>query len=375
MTDKTQKKPSRQRRITLTTVACLVLGGLLLGACSSTPTSHSTGGTSSSAVSATPTVNPTLQSEGSAQLQAYQQWITLLQQSGGTVTTYQQQYTSDQQALSRATTDATYTSALTTLQGHVQAIKIPAMKQESVSLQQKLQQQVSSWGQQNTYHDAYNNQTYALDYEYDNAHGIGGPEWLQQELSADQTLADYQQTVEDLQMWLYNFQQMQANYGDKTPSNQAHQADLTLLQHYGFMNERVVVVSLTEQTLRAYDNGKLVNSFQVTTGQPDLPSPPGNWWFEGKQHPTVFKSSAPKGSPDWYPDTPITYAMQYHSNGYFFHDAWWRTQFGPGTNFPHQDPNGDPFAGQGSHGCVNMSTNDSAWLYNFVSVYTRIVIY
>ncbi len=113
----------------------------------------------------------------------------------------------------------------------------------------------------------------------------------------------------------------------------------------------------------------------MTTGQPDLPSPPGTWWIEGKKHPTVFKSTAPKGSPDWYPDTPITYAMQYHSNGYFFHDAWWRTEFGPGTNFPHQDPNGDPFAGHGSHGCVNMSTSDSAWLYGFVSVFTRVVIY
>jgi len=375
MRQKTQKKSLRQRG-KLTAIACMVLGSLLLGACSSGsgPTSHSTGNSSSS-ISATPTVSPTLQSEGNAQLQAYQQWITLMQQSGGTVANYQQQYTSDQQALTHATTDATYTTALNTLQGQVQAIKIPAMKQESVSLQQKLQQQVSSWGAQHTYHDNYNGQTYELDYEYDNAHGIGGPQWLQQALSSNQTLADYQQTVEDLNMWLYNFQQMQADSSDKTPANQAHQSDTTLLQHYGDMNERVVVVSLIEQVARVYDSGKLVYSFPVTTGQPDLPSPPGNWWFEGKQHPTVFKSSEPKGSPDWYPDTPITYAMQYHSNGYFFHDAWWRTQFGPGTNFPHQDPNGDPFAGQGSHGCVNMSTNDAGWLYGFISVYTRIVIY
>ncbi|HEY0755666.1 MAG TPA: L,D-transpeptidase, partial [Ktedonobacteraceae bacterium] len=288
---------------------------------------------------------------------------------------YQQQYTSSQQALTQSVTNATYTKALTTLQGQVLAIKIPTLQQEAKNLQQKLQQQVSTWGSQHTYKDSYNGKTYTQDYEYNNSTGIGGPLWLQEDLATNKTLADWQQTIENLNMWLYNFQEFQTNFGDKTPSTQSHQTDLALMQHYNFMQERVVVVSLSEQTLRAYDNGKLVKTFQVVTGQPDLPSPPGNWWFEGKQHPTVFKSSEPKGSPDWYPDTKINYAMQYHSNGYFFHDAWWRTQFGAGANYPHQDPDGDPFAGQGSHGCVNMSTNDSAWLYGFVSVYTQIVIY
>lgn len=316
-----------------------------------------------------------MQSEGNTQLQSFQQWILLMQQNGGDVATYQQQYSSDQQALASATTAPTYTAAITTLKSHVQAIKIPAMKQECRSLQQQLQQQVSAWGKRHTYHDSYNGRTYALGYQYDSSTGIGGPVWLQQALQTNQTLADYQQTVEDLHMWIYIFRQMQIDAGDKTAFNQPHQADLNILRHYGYMDERVVVVSLIGESLRAYDNGKLVKAFQVTTGQPDLPSPPGTWWIEGKKHPTVFKSTAPKGSPDWYPDTPINYAMQYHSNGYFFHDAWWRTEFGPGTNFPHQDPNGDPFAGQGSHGCVNMSTSDAAWLYNFVAVFTRVVIY
>jgi hypothetical protein len=316
-----------------------------------------------------------LSSEGDLQLQSFQQWITLMQQNKGDVTTYQQQYDSDQQALTNATSAPGYSAALSTLTGHVQAIKIPAMKQESRYLQQQLQQQVSAWGKQHTFHDSYNGRAYALGYQYDGATGIGGPVWLQQALQTNQTLADYQQTVEDLIMWMYNFQQMKIEAGDKTAFNQPHAADLNLLRHYGYTDERVVVVSLIGESLRAYDHGTLVKAFQVTTGQPDLPSPPGNWWIEGKKHPTVFKSTAPKGSPEWYPDTPINYAMQYHSNGYFFHDAWWRTEFGPGTNFPHQDPNGDPFAGQGSHGCVNMSTSDAAWLYDFVSVFTRVIIY
>jgi hypothetical protein len=322
----------------------------------------------------TPAISTSLQNQGEMALATFQQWINLMQQSGGDVTTYQQEYQRDQQALAGATSSNAYTQALKTLRDHIQAIQLPAMKAESQHLQQELAQQVSAWGKQHTYHDSYNNVTYPLGYEY-GPQGIGGSVWLGEELGAARTLADYQQVVEDLQMWLTNFQAMEANFNDKTPYNQPHQTDLQLMRHYGYMNERVVVVSLSEQALRAYDHGQLVRAFLVTTGQPDLPTPPGTWWVEGKQHPTVFKSTEPKGSPYWYPDTPINYAMQYHSNGYFLHDAWWRTDFGPSTNFPHQDPNGDPFAGQGSHGCVNMSVNDAAWLYGFVSIYTPVLIY
>lgn len=364
----------RQHRL-LSVLTCAFLGALLLSACSNLPVGNQASASSSGNSSSASTISQTLQSQGNTQLQAFQQWIALMQQYGGNVDTYQQQYTGDQQALQSAHTAAAYSKALGALQGHVEAIKVPAMKQEIAHLQTQFSQQVNAWGNQHTFKDSYDGQTYKQGYEYDSTTGIGGPLWLQEDLSSAQNVADYQQIVENLNMWIYLFQQMQANFTDKTPSNQTHKADLAILQHYNYTSGPVVVVSLHEQALRAYNNGKLVHSFLVTTGQPELPSPPGTWWIEGKKHPTVFKSTAPKGSAEWYPDTPINYAMQYHSNGYFFHDAWWRTQFGPGSNFPHQDPDGDPFAGHGSHGCVNMSTSDSAWLYSFVIVYTHIVIY
>jgi hypothetical protein len=366
-------RPQSQRHMAgrLLLTAFALVGLLLLSACGSNSPSVLASGPRTVP---TPSISPTLQNEGKMALETFQQWIDLMQQNGGEVTTYQQQYQSDQQALQQAQTASAYSRALTTLKEHISAIQIPAMKAESTHLQQQLAQEVSAWGKEHTYHDSYNNQTYPLGYEY-GPQGIGGSDWLGEELSQAQTLADYQQVVEDLQMWLTNFEAMKANFSDKTPYNQPHQTDLELMRHYGYMDERVVVVSLSEQALRAYDHGKLVKAFLVTTGQPDLPTPPGTWWIEGKQHPTVFKSSEPKGSPYWYPDTPINYAMQYHSNGYFLHDAWWRADFGPGTNFPHQDPTGDPFAGQGSHGCVNMSTDNAAWLYNFVSLYTPVLIY
>ncbi len=248
------------------------------------------------------------------------------------------------------------------------------MKTESNFLFQELQQDVAQFGKQHTYQDTYNNTTYPLGYEY-GSNGASGPLWLQGELSSAKTLADYQQAVEDLNMDLTNFQAMVTDFSDKTPYNQVHQTDIQLMQHYQYRNSKVVIVSLAEQVIRVYDNGKLVNAFQVTTGQPDLPSPPGTWWVEGKKSPTEFKATVPQSSPEWYPPTPINYAMQFHSNGYFLHDSWWRSEYGPGTNFPHLDPGGTQYSIHGSHGCVNMAKDNAGWLYSFVQLYTHIIIY
>ena len=362
-----------QYHIPAVLLSALVLCVVLLSACGSL----SNGGNRQSASSTptalpTPAVDPTLQNQGTTELQTFQQWITLMQKYNGNTATFQQQYTNDHEALQNAKTSTAYNAALSTLKNHVQAIQIPAMKTEGQSLQQQLQQGVASFGQKHQFHDAYDNNTYPLGFEYGPS-GMGG--WLQDELSSARTVSDYQQAIEDANMWLTNFKAMASNSSDKTPYNQVHNADLQLLQHYGWMNKKVIVVSLEEQAMRVYQNGKLVNAFLVTTGRPDKPSLPGTWWVEGKQSPTVFKANVPQSSPYWYPDTPINYAVQYHSNGYFIHDSWWRADYGPGTQFPHQDASGDIYSAQGSHGCINMAKDDAAWVYGFVELYTHIVVY
>ncbi|MFL5628521.1 MAG: L,D-transpeptidase [Ktedonobacteraceae bacterium] len=363
-----------QHRLSTLAFSCLVLCVLLLSACSSTGANVNNPGSSSTpqAQSTAPAIAATLRNEGAMQLQTFQQWITLMQKYKGDVTQYQQKYSNDQQALQNAKTEAEYKSALTTLNAHVQAIQIPTLKAESSSLQKQLQQQVAAWGQKHQYHDSFDNNTYPLGYEY-GPNGIGG--WVQSELDSAKSVMDYQQAIEDLNMYLSNFQAMTTNASDKTPYNKVHQTDIQLLQHYQMMDAKVVVISLEEQAMRVYDHGKLIKTFLVTTGRPSKPSPPGTWWVEGKKSPTVFKADVPKSSPYWYPDTPINYAMQYHSNGYFIHDSWWRSDYGPNTQFPHQDASGDIYSSQGSHGCVNLSKSDAAWLYGFVVVFTHIVIY
>jgi L,D-transpeptidase catalytic domain len=345
---------------------CLLLSGCQL------PTGNGTTVTTNTQappVISKPAIDTSLKDQGTMQLQTFQQWITVLKQNGGDATSYQQQYTTDQQALQNAKTPDAYKAALTTTTSHVDAIQLPAMKTEAQYLQQKLKKQVDDWGQQHTYYNAYDNKHYPLNNSYGDA-GIGG--WVQNDLDTAKTMADYQQAIENLNMYLINFQAMVNDAQDKTAFDQPHQTDLELMKQYGRDNKKVIVISLYEQVMRIYDSGKLVQVYKVTTGRPERPTPPGNWWVEGRQTNITFHSSDPKSSPFWYADTHINFALPFHSGGYFIHDSWWRADYGFGTDFPHPDSSGENV---GSHGCVNLPTNEAEWLYNFVQLYTGVIIY
>jgi lipoprotein-anchoring transpeptidase ErfK/SrfK len=135
---------------------------------------------------------------------------------------------------------------------------------------------------------------------------------------------------------------------------------------------KVIVVILSKQWLYAYNNGQLVFNTAITSGRPSLPTPTGTFHVLRKLHPTTFYSPWPPGSVYYYPPTFINYALEFDWDGYFLHDAWWHGVFGPGTNVWHHDP----IAGWtwGSHGCVEMSVQAAAWLYNWAPVGTPVII-
>ncbi len=350
---------------TLFLLGCL----LLLNACGD---ASSTQAINKANANSQPVVAASLLQEGQTQLKTFQQWIALMQQFKGETSSYQQNYHSDQQALNTARSNTVYQDALSTLTKHVESIKIPALKTESGDLQQQLSAQATVWSKEHTYHDRYNDTTYHLGYEY-GPNGMGGI--ISDDLSSAKTLADYQQAIEEANTSLVSFQAYKNNLSDTTPWNKTHLADLMLIQSHGFTNQKVVVVSLSEQTMRVYNGAQLVKAFHVTTGRPEKPSLPGSWEIENKLSPTTFTSGAPVGSAYWYPATPIHYALLYHSNGYFIHDSWWRDDYGPDTQYPHQDSSGDAFSFDGSHGCINVSLDNAAWIYQYVGLYTRVLVY
>jgi lipoprotein-anchoring transpeptidase ErfK/SrfK len=124
---------------------------------------------------------------------------------------------------------------------------------------------------------------------------------------------------------------------------------------------KLILVSISKQWLWAYQDGKEVFNTAVTTAQPGLVTPLGTYHIFSHLHPTTFYSPWPPGSPYWYPPTHINYAMGWHVGGFFIHDSYWRSVYGPGTNVWHHDPV-DGWE-TGTHGCITAALKAVIWLY------------
>lgn len=284
--------------------------------------------------------------------------ITLLQSYGENVTSYQPGYIQAQAELPAVATLAHYTTFATSVQGQLTALALPLARGQARH----------DIAQLTTLLD-YTHQHNIMSYEYMGDWGL--PD-VQQRFDWAGSAADFRAADDEAAMLVENLRAMITNVSDGTPYNQPHATDLALLGYYHATTGKAIVISLREQTLRAYDNGQLAMSMYITSGRPELPSPPGYTTVTERLSPTVFKSDAPKNSPFYYNPTPINYALLYHDGGYFIHDAWWRLQFGPGSNLPHYDP--EAFNG-GSHGCVNVALQPMAQLYAWTPVGTPVILY
>jgi lipoprotein-anchoring transpeptidase ErfK/SrfK len=141
---------------------------------------------------------------------------------------------------------------------------------------------------------------------------------------------------------------------------------------HAVMPPKAIMVSIGEQALRAYQDGRLVLFTYVTTGRPELPTVTGHFYIYDKVTPWQFISPWPPGSPSYYPPTWSKYWMPFYA-GYGLHDAWWRHDYGPGTNVYGDGPgSSEP---TGTHGCVNIPLAQTQWLWNWAPVGTPVVIY
>ena len=309
---------------------------------------------------------------GAAKLAEFSTDIQVTSKYGQDVSKFQQRLAADQAALSNARTIHDYIKVATQIDNDLASIQVPMIRAQATYLLTQFHQEVTDWGNTHVYQDPQDGNSYHLDYEY-GADGIGAD--ADSAVQSAQTVDDYQAAIDLINNDMTNLHAMEADYSDATPWTEAHAADLQLIQHYGLTGQ-VIVVSLVEQTMRLYQDAKLVNQFRITSGQYARPSPPGVWHILLRQSPTIFKSTEPEGSAFWYPNTNINFAMEYHWGGFYFHDSWWRANYGPGTNFPHYDTGGDEtFAGNGSHGCINMQEEQASWLYAHTDYNTGVIIY
>ena len=115
--------------------------------------------------------------------------------------------------------------------------------------------------------------------------------------------------------------------------------------------ERWIDVDLTNQSVYAYEGDVVVNSFIVSTGTWLTPTVTGKYKIYVK-----IRSGNMHGPGYFLPDVPY---IMYFYKGYGLHGTYWHNNFG------------NPM----SHGCVNLRTDDAAWLFNWASVGTLVNVH
>ena len=112
-----------------------------------------------------------------------------------------------------------------------------------------------------------------------------------------------------------------------------------------------IEVDLTSQMLYAYQGRQLIGAFLVSTGVKKHQTVTGTYKIYAK-----YPKYTMEGPGYFLEDVP--YSMFFYK-GYALHGTYWHNNFGRPM----------------SHGCVNMITNEAAWLYDKAPVGTYVVVH
>ena len=122
---------------------------------------------------------------------------------------------------------------------------------------------------------------------------------------------------------------------------------------------RSVEIDLSQQALYAYEDGKLVNAFLVSTGLDGFPTPLGDMTITRKKPVTTYQWFYGEGDSRNYSFPGTQWNMNLDNSLYWLHSAYWHNDFGNVR----------------SHGCINISISDAEWLFNFTDIGTPVHIY
>lgn len=121
--------------------------------------------------------------------------------------------------------------------------------------------------------------------------------------------------------------------------------------------KKYIVVSLTEQRLRAFERGRLVKSFLVSTGLEKTATPVGNFSITAKPYKVDYVRYLGPGNPGNYNFPQVPYNLRFAPH-FYIHYAHWHNDFGRPK----------------SHGCVNVDLASAKWVYDWAEVGTPITI-
>ena len=121
--------------------------------------------------------------------------------------------------------------------------------------------------------------------------------------------------------------------------------------------ERWIDVNLSTQRLQAYEGDRVVLNTRVSSGIARYPTITGTFGIQRKyRYDDMTGGSWARGDYYYLPNVPYA---QYFYAGYALHGTYWHTSFGTPM----------------SRGCINLSTPDAAWLFNWTSIGTKVVIH
>ena len=128
--------------------------------------------------------------------------------------------------------------------------------------------------------------------------------------------------------------------------------------------EKRIEVSISKQTLTAYEGSNVVLHTKISSGVPGrLPSPTGIPTATPKGEFRVFSKMPSKhmgdgnltGDIEAYELPGVPWVSFFEENGVAFHGTYWHNNFGV----------------QMSHGCVNMRTDEANWIFRWTTPVTH----
>ena len=120
---------------------------------------------------------------------------------------------------------------------------------------------------------------------------------------------------------------------------------------------KTIKVDLSEQRLYAYNRGRLVKSFLISSGKRGFDTPVGKFNVYKKRPLVRMSWFYSEGNPNNY-DLPNVPSVLFFKGPYTLHAAYWHSNWG------HRM----------SHGCVNISKDNAKWLYDWAPVGSTVLI-
>ncbi len=125
---------------------------------------------------------------------------------------------------------------------------------------------------------------------------------------------------------------------------------------FGIGDAHVSVVDAATHTMTVKSNGQVVRTIPVSTGRDKYPTKAGIHVINERAQKVIMDSATvgiPRDSPDGYYET-VYWNVRISNSGEFVHAAPWSV--------------GSQGRANVSHGCVNASTADAEWFFNFSRV-------